>query len=260
MPKKSNILEFIDKANKVHNNKYDYSKGIYISVMKHICIICPLHGEFWQSPANHLSGYSCKTCGYIKNAKEMRNTQEEFLTKAINKHNNEFDYSKSVYIDNKHPIAIICKEHGEFLQRPDAHMNGNKCPFCRLTQNNYSKTNWIKRGENKIGSFYIIRCWNEHEEFYKIGITFNGVKKRYKTKKEMPYNWEIIYETKSKNLKEVWELELKNKRKLKKYSYIPNVIFGGYKTECFNNISYIEYLTETQIEFAKQLLMLKNIE
>lgn len=241
MPIKSNSIKFIQKANKIHNFKYDYSKVNYVSSMKHICIICPLHGEFFQIPSNHLSGYGCKTCGYIKNAKKMKNTQEEFLKKSFKKHKNEFDYSKSFYINNKKPIIIICSKHGEFLQRPDAHMKGNKCPFCRKEYNNYNKNTWISRGKNKIGIFYILKCKGNNEEFYKIGITFNSVKKRYSNKRDMPYNLEIIYQVKSENLEMIWNLEIENKKILKKYKYNPKIPFGGSLTECFSNISYIKY-------------------
>jgi len=48
------IYEFIRKAISVHGNKYDYSKVNYINDKEKVCIICPEHGEFWQSPNKHL--------------------------------------------------------------------------------------------------------------------------------------------------------------------------------------------------------------
>ena len=47
--------EFIEKARKVHGNKYDYSKVNYVNNSTKVCIICPEHGEFWQIPYYHLS-------------------------------------------------------------------------------------------------------------------------------------------------------------------------------------------------------------
>lgn len=45
---------FIEKANKIHNNKYDYSKVKYVNNKTKVCIICHAkdengieHGEFW---------------------------------------------------------------------------------------------------------------------------------------------------------------------------------------------------------------------
>lgn len=56
--------DFINKANKIHNNKYDYSKIDMINRDEkgRICIICPIHGEFKQLPNNHLLGIGCPLC------------------------------------------------------------------------------------------------------------------------------------------------------------------------------------------------------
>ena len=57
--------KFIEKANKLHNFKYDYSKVEYINNHTKVCIICPKHGEFWQTPNAHTSRSSgCPTCGH----------------------------------------------------------------------------------------------------------------------------------------------------------------------------------------------------
>ena len=60
--KKSNTEEFIKKAKKVHGDKYDYSKVNYIGSKIEVTIICPEHGEFWQTPANHKKGHGCPMC------------------------------------------------------------------------------------------------------------------------------------------------------------------------------------------------------
>jgi hypothetical protein len=53
---------FIEKANKIHKNKYDYSKVDYINIDTKIIILCKLHGEFEQTPYGHLSGNNCPKC------------------------------------------------------------------------------------------------------------------------------------------------------------------------------------------------------
>lgn len=64
MPKKITTESFIKKANEVHPGKYDYSKTIYVKAKNKVCIICPVHGEFYQMPYKHLSGKGCILCGY----------------------------------------------------------------------------------------------------------------------------------------------------------------------------------------------------
>lgn len=58
----SSIEDFIKKANLIHNNKYDYSKSIYITAKENINIICSKHDLFKQTPDNHLSGNGCVEC------------------------------------------------------------------------------------------------------------------------------------------------------------------------------------------------------
>lgn len=62
--KKLNNEIFIEKAKKVHGDKYDYSKVKYINGDTKVCIICPEHGEFWQSPWHHISGNGCPKCSH----------------------------------------------------------------------------------------------------------------------------------------------------------------------------------------------------
>ncbi len=58
--------EFIQEAQDIHNDKYDYSKTVYTGVKNKVCIICPIHGEFWQVPSSHLRGIGCPKCSASK--------------------------------------------------------------------------------------------------------------------------------------------------------------------------------------------------
>ena len=51
---------FIEKAKKVHGDKYDYSKVQYVNAYTKVCIICTEHGEFWQLPGCGLIKYVLK--------------------------------------------------------------------------------------------------------------------------------------------------------------------------------------------------------
>ena len=69
MMKRKTREQFIEDANKIHNNEYDYSKVIYVNNKTEVCIVCPQHGEFFQRPDRHLFGQGCPVCRYIKSAK-----------------------------------------------------------------------------------------------------------------------------------------------------------------------------------------------
>ena len=119
-----NTESFVKKSKEVHNDKYDYSKVVYINNRSKVCIICPEHGEFWQRPSDHLRGCGCLKCGRMNATKKQSNTISDFITKANNIHNNKYDYSKTNYINSYTKVCIICPEHGEFWQTPIAHLNG----------------------------------------------------------------------------------------------------------------------------------------
>jgi len=68
----SNTEEFIEKARKVHGNKYDYSKVKYKNNSTGVIITCPIHGDFIQSPNNHLSGRGCPICNESKLERDIK--------------------------------------------------------------------------------------------------------------------------------------------------------------------------------------------
>lgn len=53
---------FVEKARKVHGDKYDYSKVVYTGATKKVTIVCPIHGEFSQVASYHISGNGCPKC------------------------------------------------------------------------------------------------------------------------------------------------------------------------------------------------------
>lgn len=53
---------FIEKARKVHGDKYDYSKVVFTRNRDKVTIICPKHGEFVQEANSHLQGHGCPKC------------------------------------------------------------------------------------------------------------------------------------------------------------------------------------------------------
>ena len=119
---------FIERARKVHGDKYDYSKITYINTATKITIICPIHQEFEQTPNKHLQG-GCKKCGDEARGKAHRSSTEEFIKKAKAVHGDLYDYSKVEYKTARKKVIIICKDHDEFEQIPDSHLKGSKCVY-----------------------------------------------------------------------------------------------------------------------------------
>ena len=68
--RRKTLEEFIADARKVHGNKYDYSRVVYIDSRTPVQIVCHEHGVFLKSPSNHLNGEGCKKCSHEKLSKE----------------------------------------------------------------------------------------------------------------------------------------------------------------------------------------------
>lgn len=155
--KKNTTDIFIEKARKVHGDKYDYSNVEYVNNYTKVCIICPEHGEFWQDPHNHLKGKGCPVCGdrIHKPAKYTTNT---FIAAAKAVHWDKYDYSKTIYKNMNEPLEIVCPEHGSFFQLPYLHLGGSICPRCsrKITgvKRRITKEEFIERAKAVHGDKY----------------------------------------------------------------------------------------------------------
>jgi hypothetical protein len=129
---KSNTKDFIEKSILIHGDKYDYSKVDYKNSNTKVIIICKEHGDFLQIPNTHLNNNGCSKC-----SGNYTLTAEEFIEKAMLIHDDKYDYSKVNYINNNTDICIICKEHGEFVQKPKNHLKSHGCSKC---SGNYTLT------------------------------------------------------------------------------------------------------------------------
>jgi very-short-patch-repair endonuclease len=173
MPAKSNTEEFIKRAKESRFDAYNYSKVNYINNYTKVIIICNrCNHEFLQTPANHLAGNECPNCN-------NRCLTTEFIKKAKQTHGNDFDYSKTKYINAHAKVTIICnKNKHEFEQTPNGHLRDRGCRKCGGTcpytneefiealkkvhgdKYDYSEVNYID-AKTKI----TIICKNGHGEF-----------------------------------------------------------------------------------------------
>jgi hypothetical protein len=156
--------EFIERANKIHNDKYIYDEINYINNYTKVNIICPLHGSFTQTPSNHLSGKGCTVCSIPKNELILKNLLNEKNIKYHHQHT--FDNCKNVKLlpfDFYLPDYNICIEYnGKQHYEPIEFFGGEvgllkqnkrdnlKIKFCK--ENNI-KLLIIKYDENTVDMF-----------------------------------------------------------------------------------------------------------
>lgn len=153
MSKRLTIQDFIERAKQVHGNRYDYSKVEYKAAIKKVTIICPKHGEFKQTPANHCTGYGCQECGGNK-----RLTLDKFYERAKKVHGNRYDYSKVRFNNVESKIEIICTKHGSFFQRLASHLKGFGCDKC-------GRQNVAQKLSHSIDQF-LLNAKECHGDFY----------------------------------------------------------------------------------------------
>lgn len=190
----------------------------------------------------------------IKSALDKTSLFLENLKQKNEKLYNIYNFEKFVYINDKTKGIVFCNKHGKFKITPGNLLSNKgckKCGFLRISEfqsknpQGWNRSNWFNSA-NKSKNFdsfkvYIIKCWNENEEFYKIGRTFTTIKKRFHNNINMPYTIEILKVFESNRLtlescKKIYDLEihLKNNNKINKY--VPKKYFKGMQ-ECYKIIN-----------------------
>ncbi len=132
--KRISFEEFISRAKKAHGDKFSYDEKSYSGIESPLKIICSSHGEFTQVGKTHLKSHGCPKCGNDSAFKKLSLSKEDFVEKAIEIHGNKFLYDKVIYSNNRTNVIITCKDHGEFIQKPNYHLLGNGCPSCGGTK------------------------------------------------------------------------------------------------------------------------------
>jgi len=217
MPKKVTNIDFVKRAIKVHNNTYCYEQVNYVHSHKKVIIVCPGHGEFLQSPNNHLKGRGCPICAESK--VPQKSTKEEFTKKASLVHSNKYSYDKVSYDGNKTKVIITCPTCGDFKQRPDHHLIGKGCPSC------------AKYGFNPSKPAVLYYLSINNGQAYKIGITNNTVKRRFDNESA---DIRIIKQWKYLLGKHAYEKEQELLKKYSEFRYSGDPLLENGNTELFN--------------------------
>ena len=223
--------DFIRKSINIHNNKYDYSKSVYINAKTKICIICKLHGEFWQLPNNHYKKTGCPHCAGNKNR-----TIEEFIKEARKIHGNVYDYSNAK--KSNHRVNIICKLHGESIQIAGNHLQGKSMSKCFGTPKS-NKEEFIKKSRVIHGNLYDYGLVDYKTNKIKIKI----ICKKHGIFKQRPDNHINIKAGCPKCKYEIYTPISKGEMKYLEYVMAPHrqQYFNGYYVDGIDYINKIIY-------------------
>jgi hypothetical protein len=164
---------FIQKAIVKHKGVYDYNSVEYKNAKTNISIKCTEHGDFFQTPDNHLRGTGCPKCSLIKKGLRHRKSQDIVIEQFIKVHGNVYNYAKTKYIKENEPVVITCLLHDDFKQTPNAHLAGKGCRKCGVKKMSDSQRKTI-------------------EEFIKEARDIHGIKYNYNKIKYKDYHTPII--------------------------------------------------------------------
>jgi hypothetical protein len=147
-------LKFISKAKLIHGDKFDYSLVEYVNLVTKVKIICKIHGVFIQSPGNHQQGDGCPNCAWAKMALSRFKSTSEFISEAVIKHGNKYNYSLVVYVHSQTKVDIVCPLHGTFNVTPSQHLSGLGCRICRNIRKSGNLSTFISSAKKRHSELY----------------------------------------------------------------------------------------------------------
>jgi hypothetical protein len=124
------LATFLKRASDKWSSKFEYKIAEFEDGLNtEIQVKCPSHGYFTTSALAHIRGRGCVACGDVP-----ATNKEEFLSRANCVHGLKYNYDRSIYIDSKTKIEIVCQKHGIFNQIPSQHLSGYGCFRCGIEQ------------------------------------------------------------------------------------------------------------------------------
>ena len=151
--------KFIQRARKVHKDRFDYSKTIYTRYNHHVLITFPKHGDFEQLPIDHLHGSGCPKCQmsrgerlilcYLEDHKIPFKFQYKF-NNCRNKRPLPFDFA---VFNKDNSIRCLIEYQGEQHFEKRGFYKEEEKTFKELQKRDNIKKEFCKR--NKIDLKYI---------------------------------------------------------------------------------------------------------
>jgi len=148
MGKKYTTESFVAKSIEKFGNVLDYSLTRYVNSNSFVCLICNVHGEFYQKPDVHLAAkHPCPKCS------KRIPTKEDLISRFSDVHGKKYDYSLVEYKSFNDSVKIVCPFHGIFEQIVNAHIQGKGCRAC-AGNSKYTIEDFILKAKLAHGDLY----------------------------------------------------------------------------------------------------------
>lgn len=198
------LEEFIQKCIEAHGDvDYDYSITNYTSNKTDCLFRCKTHGVFETPPSSFINGNGCPEC---YEGKRRESLKDELIRKvSSNPLYSHLDLSNVIYVNNKTPVDVLCKEHNQpFKVTPNKLLDNTRevgCKVCgKLRWNRWSLKGLLKIPNIKNTEGYLYSGKISGLGGVKIGITKNlhhryMVYKRDMVGMENKFNYIDIYKS-----------------------------------------------------------------
>jgi len=91
--------------------------------------------------------------------------QDEFIKRCCLKHNNLYDYSKTVYKTTRDRITVTCPVHGDFIVLADNHLRTSGCPKCGTVRGARSTTISFPQFKERLSKLDLAHIVFEEKEY-----------------------------------------------------------------------------------------------
>jgi len=164
--------EFVEDAKKIHGNRYDYSLVDYKNNKTKINIICHIHGEFFQTPSDHLSGNECPICSLSKGEKKINDIfkKNNIIFIPQKKFNNCILKRELPFDCYLSEIKCCIEFHGEQHFRPIEFFE-RKCSFSNQQKKDKIKERYCKL--NKIPLIIAFKKDSSKDKFFFVDLYDN---------------------------------------------------------------------------------------
>lgn len=200
--------------------------------------VCCDHGEFHSVLQDVVGGHGCPACGEMRRNDTLRSSFDDFVGAAKIVHGEVYEYPPSKYINTKTPVAITCKKHGVFFQRPNNHVTGAGCPTCsnRVSSGELGVYEWLESsGVAVVGRDRVQLDGMEIDIYlpeYRIGVEYCGLYWHGEHHKHSAYHKEKADLARSKGIKlvTIFEDEWLNASSKQKVMFRLLTLLGASKT------------------------------
>ena len=139
--------KYLQKLNKKHKGKFDFSKSSWSWGQKKITYLCPVHGERSGNLQSLLKGHGCSFCANNEMSLEL------VMKRSRTQFGNQFDFTNSIFKGMSKEMKFICKTHGEIHITPENHFRLSKgCLKCSNKAPNFSSSTFLKKATSKFGN------------------------------------------------------------------------------------------------------------